>query len=294
MADDFRIQVAWFTSRKRRRLRRQLGDVGEIALWQLWAFAAQRRTDGDLTGMSDEDIADEAYWDGDPKEFVGCLLGTQLIDGGPQNYQIHDWEDAQPWVVSETERREKGKESAHKRHVKEETVHRRTRWCSSSCVLVEERVPNDPPVGTQRVEHAPSPAQPSLTQPNLSKGEMPPIGSTSKGAKRVLTHYLIVYPGNMIQADQEGDRIIRKWLDRGYTPDQLCHAVDGNKLDKWHQENKYTGLRQIFKNAEKIDRFIAQSKPPEPEDDDPNGFDALIAAEKEKKYAEFKPEPGGE
>jgi len=90
--------------------------------------------------------------------------------------------------------------------------------------------------------------------------------------RRVLNHYLDVYPENEIQADQQGARlIIRKRLDAGYTADQLCSAIDGNKLDEWYQSQKLTGVRQVFKNAETIDKFIATAEQPEPEPPKPTG-----------------------
>ena len=80
------------------------------------------------------------------------------------------------------------------------------------------------------------------------------------GVEKVLKHYLGVNPDNVIQADQEGATLtIRKRLQDGYTAEQLCLAIDGNKLDTWYAGKKLHGVRDVFKDARTIDRFIAKA-----------------------------------
>lgn len=55
----------------------------------LWWWAMDFAEDGDLSSFADEDIAEEALWDGDPHVFVDSLKAAGFID--PDGH-IHDWE----------------------------------------------------------------------------------------------------------------------------------------------------------------------------------------------------------
>ncbi len=118
--EDFRIKTSWRSHRKRRRLKRLLGAEGVLAIEDIWSYCAAERPDGDLTGLTNQDIADEADYDGDADELVRVLCEEcQLIGGISGMYRIHDWEDHNPYVATGDSRSEAGKKNAHKRwHVK--------------------------------------------------------------------------------------------------------------------------------------------------------------------------------
>jgi hypothetical protein len=104
--EDFRIKTSWRTSRKRRRIHRELGADGVLAVVDLWAYVAAERPSGDLAGLTDQDIEDEAAWDGEPGSLIAALIREKLIDGEPGARRVHDWAAHNPYVAGHEERRE--------------------------------------------------------------------------------------------------------------------------------------------------------------------------------------------
>lgn len=88
---DFRVAVDFFTHHKARKLKKRLGAAAVLSLLQLWAYAAKLRTDGNLSGMSVEDIELAAEWDGDEGAFSAALLDVGFLDQGEDGYSLHDW-----------------------------------------------------------------------------------------------------------------------------------------------------------------------------------------------------------
>ena len=66
MTRDIRLSVDLFSNRKIIRLTKQLGPEGVLSLIRLWCRVALLNPDGELSGWSQEDIAIEAGWPGDP------------------------------------------------------------------------------------------------------------------------------------------------------------------------------------------------------------------------------------
>lgn len=115
---DYRVEPGWHSHPKRRRLRRRLGGDAVLALMDLWEFCANEiheRTDGDLTGLSDEDIADAAGWEGDASVFVMALVDCRLLDGVEGHRAVHDWPLHQPFVAAFLKRSEQATHAAQKR-----------------------------------------------------------------------------------------------------------------------------------------------------------------------------------
>jgi hypothetical protein len=77
---------------KTKRAARELG-IGRVQLvghmHYLWWWALEYAEDGDLSGFSDDEIAEEAMWEGDPAAFVGALTDAGFLD---PNRSLHDWE----------------------------------------------------------------------------------------------------------------------------------------------------------------------------------------------------------
>lgn len=112
MSDDVRIATALRNHRKTKRLRRLLGGDGCWALVCLFLFAGEQRWTGDLGGMTDEDIEDEAGWDGAPGALVSALLQVGFLVGEESARAIHDWQEHNPYAASKGVRIEKGKRAA--------------------------------------------------------------------------------------------------------------------------------------------------------------------------------------
>ena len=114
--DDVRLPVDFWSHRKTRKLIKRLGLEGPVSFQRLWCYASQRRPDGVLSGLSNEDIALEAHWEGDPDEFVEGLLEVGYLDKDGDELALHEWAEHQPWVASKPERTEKAKALANLRH----------------------------------------------------------------------------------------------------------------------------------------------------------------------------------
>jgi hypothetical protein len=74
------------------RLAKELKVEPPIAFWHLcnlWLWALDYAPSGDLTGMTDTEMAAAANWSGDPNNFIRGLCTCGWLDPGPR---IHDWE----------------------------------------------------------------------------------------------------------------------------------------------------------------------------------------------------------
>jgi hypothetical protein len=115
MADDARISTALPFHPKTRKLRKRLGTAGCWSLVCLLLWTASNRWDGNLSGLSDEDIELAAEWDGDPGGLVHALCEVGFLEGSEVNYIVHDWAEHNPWAAGRGERIESARRAAFKR-----------------------------------------------------------------------------------------------------------------------------------------------------------------------------------
>ena len=114
---DARIAIGLPTHPKTKKLIRMIGNKG--AAWHLvclFLWVAANHSDGDLSGMTAEDIELAIDWDGDQGEFVSALVSVGFLDGAPGSYSIHDWEAHNPWAAGSDLRSAKARWNAIKRH----------------------------------------------------------------------------------------------------------------------------------------------------------------------------------
>ena len=78
--DYISVAPAWARSRSRRKLERRLGAAGVCALVDLWLSVAAEHPSGDLLGYKASDLAKDAGWAGDVKQFERDLLDTGFIE----------------------------------------------------------------------------------------------------------------------------------------------------------------------------------------------------------------------
>lgn len=116
MATDARISVGLPTHPKTKKLVKRLGQAAAWNLVCLILWAASNRSDGDLAGMSDEDIELAADWSGEEGAFVRALLEVRFLDGGDGAYMLHDWQEHNPWAAGADMRSAKARWNAAKRH----------------------------------------------------------------------------------------------------------------------------------------------------------------------------------
>lgn len=104
MADDARISTALPRHPKTVKLQRRLGSPGCWSLICLFLWVADNRPDGDLKGMTVEDIEIAANWGGDNGAFAATLSEVRFIDGQAGSYTIHDWAEHNPWAAGRPSR----------------------------------------------------------------------------------------------------------------------------------------------------------------------------------------------
>lgn len=104
MNTDARISVGLPHHPKTTKLLRRLGPGGPWGLVCLYLWAAGTRADGNLAGLTDEDIEIAASWQGDEGAFVAALLEVRFLDGQRGDYRIHDWAEHNPWAAGAPER----------------------------------------------------------------------------------------------------------------------------------------------------------------------------------------------
>jgi hypothetical protein len=165
MNTDIRLSVDFPTHPKTKKLKRRLGAEGVLALVALFIYAAQRRPDGNLSGMSNEDIALAADWDGEPDEFVAALVDVKFIDLVDGAMVIHDYSENQPWVSKSLERSTKAKAAADKRWETQRKAIEGTQQLESDALNMLAALP----------EHESSNA-PFLSSPSLTNTPLPPKG----------------------------------------------------------------------------------------------------------------------
>lgn len=106
---DARINVGLPAHPKTKKLIRRLGEGGAWRLVCLFLWVAQSRPDGDLSGMTGEDIELAADWQGEEGAFIKALIEVGFVDGEEGAYSIHDWQEHNPWAAGADARSEKSK-----------------------------------------------------------------------------------------------------------------------------------------------------------------------------------------
>jgi hypothetical protein len=82
----------------------------------LLLWARTNRPDGNLAGLTAEDLELAIDWPGAPDALVGALLQVGFLDGTEGAYKIHDWQDHNPWSTGSERRSVKARWNAIKRH----------------------------------------------------------------------------------------------------------------------------------------------------------------------------------
>lgn len=113
---DARISVGLPSHPKTKKLIKRCGPAGAWRLVCLFLWAAANKPDGDLTGMTIEDIELAADWDGDDGRFVAVMIEVGFLDEVGGGYQIHDWNIHNPWAAGAEARSEKARWLATCKH----------------------------------------------------------------------------------------------------------------------------------------------------------------------------------
>lgn len=116
MTIDARISTGLPSHPKTKKLIKRFGQTAGWNLVCLFLWAAGNRSDGKLSGMSDEDIELASDWQGEDGAFVSGLVSVGFLDTADDGYEIHNWIEHNPWAAGAEARSAKAKWNAAKRH----------------------------------------------------------------------------------------------------------------------------------------------------------------------------------
>lgn len=116
MTADVRISVGLPTHPKTKKLIKRTGTDGAWRLVCLFAWVAGNRPDGNLSGLTAEDVELCVDWPGADGAFVEALLAVGFLEGVDGAYRMHDWQDHNPWAAGSDARSNKAKWLAMIKH----------------------------------------------------------------------------------------------------------------------------------------------------------------------------------
>ena len=194
---DARLNVSISGHPKTKKLIRKLGDSGAWKLVCLFLWAATNRSDGQLSGMTAEDIELAVDWAGEDGKFVATLVAVGFLDGVDVDYAIHDWADHNPWLAGAGDRSEKARWNALcKHHGRDGAADRMPAYAARLLQSASSTRAADDSMQDAENSSAPSPSPlPSpypSTQPDSSANasESPPTGTRGKKPKTTFRVWL--------------------------------------------------------------------------------------------------------
>lgn len=176
MSDDIRLKVSWRNHRKRIKLERLLGKEGVLAWLDLLLATGENKPDGKLTNMTPEDIAIDARWHKNPADLINALVVCRLLDRNDNYYQIHNWEQHNPFVYHAKDRSEKARKAAA------------VRWGS-----VQDDAKKDVSKSSTETSNAPSPTPtptPTLNIPKKERFQIPSPEEIKESSVPKIKEYL--------------------------------------------------------------------------------------------------------
>lgn len=180
---DARIHTGFPNHPKTKKLARRLGPQGPLSCLYLFLWTAANRSDGNLTGMTAEDVELAVDWPGDDGAFVAALLAVRFLDGEEGTYKIHDWAEHNPWAAGAQQRSEKARWAALcKQYGRNEAARMMPEYARRLPDAVPESASGMPevvPEGASGTQPAPSGSAPS---PNPSPSPFPSTPDTSQQA----------------------------------------------------------------------------------------------------------------
>lgn len=147
---DIRLEVGLPNHPKTKRLVRLLGCAGPWHLIKLWLWVAGNRPEGDLAGMTTEDIELLVDWPEEEGAFVEALRSVGFLEGTEGSYVVHGWRDRQPWAASSADRSVAGKWAALCRRYGREGAAQRMPEFAARMPSASERTAASMPVAAER------------------------------------------------------------------------------------------------------------------------------------------------
>lgn len=205
MSDDVRLATGLRSHRKTKRLKRLAGKAGCWSLVCLFMWAGEERWTGDLAGLSDADIEEEADWDGEPGALIAALLEVKFLVGPEGKRRIHDWHEHNPYAAGKGERIANGRKGANARWGKKTDA-----GCNAGAMP-----PASDPHGGRTEPQCPLPNPTEVTTTSESSQSALRIGTEAGRACRLMREAGIGIGLNPSHVD------LLAALDEGVTPEVL-------------------------------------------------------------------------
>jgi hypothetical protein len=113
---DARLNIGLPAHPKTKKLIKRIGTDGAWRMVCLFLWAASNKPNGNLSGMTAEDIELAVDWPGDDGVFVSAMLDVGFLDDDDGCYHIHDWREHNPWAAGADTRSEKARWLAACKH----------------------------------------------------------------------------------------------------------------------------------------------------------------------------------
>jgi uncharacterized phage protein (TIGR02220 family) len=276
MNKDFRVLVGFTSHPKFVKLKRRVGDRGLEYLLRLWEFTAQYKPDGNLTGMTDEDVEIAVAWEGEYGGLCAVLVELKWLDFVDGVYRVHDWQEHNPYALHAKDRSERAKKMAAARWDKETphaaaTPRRLGENAVSNAVSIATSnapppvpFPEPDPHPSGRNGCAETSVRGKAIPPSLGHfdPEYPQLRST---AKRILsyinekcgTHYTAV-------RDSQVKEIIAR-LREGESEEAFRTIIDKKRNDPYFKKNPNLFHPDTLFSAEHFAKYLEEPVHPEPE-----------------------------
>lgn len=285
MNTDARISVGLPSHPKTKKLIRRGGAEAAWSLVCLLLWTSQNKPDGDLSGMSDEDIEIAACWDGEEGALVRMLVEVRFLDGACEAYAIHDWSEHNPWAAGYAKRAESSKFAALCKRYGREKAAEMVR-VESEDGATRMRPACDPHAQRTRTAHEPDAASSipecpvtdtdtdtvtdtvSDTVSDTDTVSKKPLSASPPAVVSVFDHWRSVMGHPQAKLDAKREKAIKSALKIGYDAATLCLAIDGCKRSPFHagQNDRamvYDDLGLILRSADHIDKFVRLAQQPD-------------------------------
>jgi hypothetical protein len=238
-------------------------------LVEFWGNVSQHAVGGLIADVSDRQVERWANWRGEPGCFAGFIRERHTDEHG----RINEWDEyagllehrravdrerkratneqrRSAGIPSESQRNSNGNPQTSSSTIRDEDEDETKRDASTAEVPVESTSDSTDAHFTADHSHRRPQRRPS----NKRQAGLAALVPTAD-EQRVLDHYRTVHPRRR-PGDDKDIGAIREALARGYAPDQLCEAIDGNAGDIWHKDRSKHELPYVLRDNGKIDTFI--------------------------------------
>jgi hypothetical protein len=261
VSHDARLSTGLPGHPKTKKLVRRCGEAGAWHLVCLILWARDNRADGDLVGMTTEDIELAADWRGEADAFVAALVAVGFLDGEEGAYQLHDWSEHQPWANGSEARSEKARWAAMvRRHGREEAAREMPEYAarlatskgSAATSTVQSATSSDVALldsanGTNSPAPSPNPSPNPSPTPTSSIPPTPATAGEGKPARRkrekvTFTAFVQacreagekpIRPADPIFAFADDARIPREFLELAWREFARKHRDSGRTQKDW-------------------------------------------------------------